>query len=327
MMRIIVHHNSTPIKIYQFTTESVTIGRLATNTIPVNSMGVSRHHLKVERDSTTGKMFAEDMGSLNGSFINNQKISRMAFANGTEIVLGKYSLVVEFTEEEPLIDETVAPVIEVAPEPISQPITQTSMMAMDASVTSEHAASLVLDELRLMTENEIVVQSETMPEIVVESTGDELVLMENNEQAISFAEPMTSTTSIVPPATPVEETVNGGTFVFTSTAQQKKITGEEELDITTNAVLIDLNRQVIYKINKTKMTFGSGKNADIFVESGVFSSDNLATLTVDESGFLLTKGNGKLKVNEKKVPSYLLSHKDKIRLDNSEFSFMIKDNG
>lgn len=366
MMRVIVHHNSTPIKTYQFSTESVTIGRLATNTIPINSMGVSRHHLKIERETSTGKMFAEDLSSLNGSFINNQKISRMAFDSGSEIVLGKYSLTVEFTDEEPeIVVSHAIPELEVQSTASINIIEQTpATLLMDATATSEHAASLILDEINLMndtpdpvppieelslpilqevpvTKEHVVIHEQPVApkltelqehsDLEVVTTSDDLELMDDNSHAISFAEPLQSSqqSNIVEQPPVVDDTPAASNFVFTSTAQTKKITIDaEEIDSSSiNAVLIDLNRQVIYKINKTRMTFGSGKNADIFVESGVFSSDNLATLTVEDSNFLLTKGNGKLKVNEKKAPSYLLSHKDKIKIDNSEFSFMIKDNG
>lgn len=266
MMRVIVHHNSVAIKTYQFTTESITVGRLATNSIPINSMGISRHHLKIERDLSSGQMIIEDMGSLNGCLVNNQKIDKMAIVSGSDIVMGKYSLMVEFT------DMPATP----APTPVESAEMLTTGAAIDGAVTSEHAIPVSLDE-------------------------------EPGEN---------------------EPVVNEGNFVFTSSNQSKSKNVEaEELDpATTNAVLIDLNRQVIYKINKTKMTFGSDKSADIFVESGVFSSDNLATLSVHNDEFTITKGNGKLKVNDKKVPSHLLNHKDKVKIDNSEFSFMIKDN-
>lgn len=273
MMRIIVHHNSVPIKTYQFTTESITVGRLATNSIPINSMGISRHHLKVERDLSNGQMNVEDMGSLNGSFVNNQKITSMQIQSGTDVVLGKYSLHIEFTDH---VVPAPGPVIETeAPEMLTED------KQPDGSITSEHAILVSLDE---------------------ESP-------EENDSDIPTGD---------------------GNFIFTSSANQVKHKASveaEELDpATVNAVLIDLNRQVIYKINKTKMTFGSDKTADIFVESGVFSSDNLATLTVENDTFTLTKGNGKMKVNDKKTPTHILNHKDKVKIDNSEFSFMIKDN-
>ncbi len=330
MMRVIVHHNSTPIKTYQFTTESVTVGRLATNTIPINSMGVSRHHLKIERESASGKMFAEDLSSLNGSFINNQKISRMAFASGSEIVLGKYSLMVEFTDEEPEVVVPPVAVPEVQVQPVVATVQEerlTTTISTDATATSEHAASLILNELKLMSDNSDISHSYSDVSLPVVTTSDELELMDDNSNAISYAEPQANI--IVDSSVSVTETPAASNFVFTSTTPAKKgPVDAEELDHSAvNAVLIDLNRQVIYKINKTRMTFGSDKSADIFVESGVFSSDNLATLTLEDNNFLITKGNGKLKVNEKKVPSHLLSHKDKIKIDNSEFSFMIKDNG
>ncbi len=263
MMRVIVHHNSVAIKTYQFNTESITIGRLATNSIPINSMGISRHHLKIERNLSNGQMIAEDMGSLNGCFVNNQKIDKMAIQSNSNIIMGKYSLHIEFTD---------MPVAQ-HPVPNETPHMLTNSSTIDGAVTSEHPITITLDDTE---------------------------------------------------STPRSE----ANFVFSSSAQSKLKSApevEELLPSTLSAVLIDLNRQVIYKINKTRMTFGSDKNADIFVESGVFSSDNLATLSVQDEAFTITKGNGKLKINDKKVSSHNLSHKDKVKIDNSEFSFMIKD--
>ncbi len=268
MMRVVVYHNSIAIKTYEFTTELVTVGRLATNTIPINSMGISRHHLKLERDLDTGKMYASDMGSLNGSFVNNQRVEKMVIQDRTDVVMGKYSLHVEFTE----MQVPIAP----APQAAEQPQMLTTTTSVDGSVTSEHQIIINMDEEA-----------------------------ENNE------------------STQIAE----GNFVFTSSKNKASEIEAEELDSSsTSAVLIDLKRQVIYKINKTRMTFGSDKSADIFVESGVFSSDKLAMLTVEDNVFTITKGNGKLKINEKKSPSHILAHKDKVKVDNSEFSFMIKDN-
>jgi len=287
MMRIIVKHNETPIKTYQFDSDIVTVGRLATNSIPINSMGVSRHHLKIERNQSTGLMDVKDLGSLNGCYIDNKRIDVQAIQSATDVILGKYSLHIEFTdaivptaptaptapadvaEATPVVEDTNT---ELSLDEISDDATSTPKTS--AAVTSEHSEALIMDEIGK-------VEEESVPE---------------------------------------------SNFVFSKSTKNEEDHPEELDPPTVNAVLIDLNRQVIFKINKSTMIFGSDKSADIFVESGVFSSDKLATITAEDDVFTIHKGNGKLKVNGKKITSQTLVHKDKIKIDSSEFSFMIKDN-
>ncbi len=297
MMRIIVKHNDTPIKTYQFDSDIVTVGRLATNSIPINSMGVSRHHLKIERNQSTGLMDVKDLGSLNGCYIDSKRIDIQAIQSATDVVLGKYSLHIEFTDA---VAQPVPPRVTTAtpaipenpveltssPTPIVQQIVEqteptainepdsTPLSTQSAAVTSEHSEALILDEIGK-------VEEETVPE---------------------------------------------SNFVFSKSTKADEDLAAELEPPTVNAVLIDLKRQVIFKITKSMMVFGSDKAADIFVESGVFSSDKLATITVENDIFTIHKGNGKLKVNGKKSTSQTLVHKDKIKIDGSEFSFMIKDN-
>ena len=62
-----------------------TLGRNADNTIPLEFQGVSRYHLKVLFDEQQNS-FIEDMGSKNGTFLNNQKISDKSPLNKGDII-------------------------------------------------------------------------------------------------------------------------------------------------------------------------------------------------------------------------------------------------
>ena len=86
--RLIVRRGPQPNQIYELTKDVLTIGRDITNDIVVSDPEVSRHHVRLSKvgDSYT----AEDLGSTNGTFINNQRITgAQALANGDLLSVGE----------------------------------------------------------------------------------------------------------------------------------------------------------------------------------------------------------------------------------------------
>ena len=72
-----------------------TIGRLPDNVIQVDNLAVSGHHAKIYWD---GEQYTlEDNGSLNGTYVNNQRITKHKLKNGDAVLIGKHS--VEFKDE------------------------------------------------------------------------------------------------------------------------------------------------------------------------------------------------------------------------------------
>lgn len=71
---------------------SVTAGRLRTNTVALENAGVSRQHLRIETDPTGTWHVLEDLGSLNGTYVNGQKIGACLVQVGDEIQLGQFRL-------------------------------------------------------------------------------------------------------------------------------------------------------------------------------------------------------------------------------------------
>ena len=68
----------------------VTIGRLPDNLIQVDNLAVSGHHAKIyfEVDHYT----LEDNNSLNGTFVNNRRISKAVLKDGDEVLIGKHTV-------------------------------------------------------------------------------------------------------------------------------------------------------------------------------------------------------------------------------------------
>jgi predicted component of type VI protein secretion system len=73
----------------------ITIGRLPDNLLQIDNLAVSGHHAKIYWD---GEQYTlEDNGSLNGTYVNNQRVTKHRLKNGDTVLIGKHS--VEFKDE------------------------------------------------------------------------------------------------------------------------------------------------------------------------------------------------------------------------------------
>ncbi len=76
----------------------VTCGRDSASDIFLDDVTVSRRHAEIRRDSSGFKIVDSD--SLNGTFVNRNRVNSAALKNGDEIQIGKFKLVI-FTEANP----------------------------------------------------------------------------------------------------------------------------------------------------------------------------------------------------------------------------------
>jgi len=75
---------------------SITLGRSKRNDVVIDNMAVSRRHAKIYREGP--RHIVEDLKSLNGTFVNNKKVSQWILSDNDQILIGKHTLV--FIEEE-----------------------------------------------------------------------------------------------------------------------------------------------------------------------------------------------------------------------------------
>jgi len=69
---------------------SITIGRLPDNGVHIDNLAVSGHHARIVWE---GDHFVlEDNNSLNGTFVNNRRVSRTPLKHGDNILIGKHTL-------------------------------------------------------------------------------------------------------------------------------------------------------------------------------------------------------------------------------------------
>jgi len=86
------------LKTYSFTQDVVEIGRIPTADIFIDNSGISRQHTRIER-SIGGPYVVKDMGSTNGTFLNDMQINEAALKSNDVVNLGKFSLRVTIDAE------------------------------------------------------------------------------------------------------------------------------------------------------------------------------------------------------------------------------------
>ena len=91
MAKLIMKFDAAVIKEIPLQKASLTIGRTPGNDLIIDNLAVSGHHAKflVDQDH----FVIEDLSSLNGTFVNGQRIRRTTLKDGDEVVIGKHTLV------------------------------------------------------------------------------------------------------------------------------------------------------------------------------------------------------------------------------------------
>ncbi|MDK9708771.1 MAG: FHA domain-containing protein [Desulforhopalus sp.] len=90
MLQILLKFNTNVLKVFQSDKAEITIGRNMKNDIQIDNLAVSNFHARIER--LQEKYFIEDLNSTNGTFINEEKISRCELQDGDTASIGKHVL-------------------------------------------------------------------------------------------------------------------------------------------------------------------------------------------------------------------------------------------
>jgi len=91
MAKIILKYEAAVLKEIPLKQGLLTIGRTQANDLTIDNLAVSGHHAKVYYEGD--KFVLEDLNSLNGTFVNNQRIRKSFLKNGDEVLIGKHTLV------------------------------------------------------------------------------------------------------------------------------------------------------------------------------------------------------------------------------------------
>ncbi|MGA1796431.1 MAG: FHA domain-containing protein [bacterium] len=91
MAKVIVKYREAALREVLLTKSTMTIGRVEQNDIPIKNLAVSRQHARISKGK--GVYVLEDLDSLNGTFVNDKKVSKYVLKDGDEILIGKHTLV------------------------------------------------------------------------------------------------------------------------------------------------------------------------------------------------------------------------------------------
>jgi pSer/pThr/pTyr-binding forkhead associated (FHA) protein len=90
--QLVVTRGATAGARYALAEVETTIGRHPDSDIFLDDVTVSRRHAKVTKGQG-GQYSIEDMGSLNGTYLDGDRVERAALREGAQIQIGKYRLV------------------------------------------------------------------------------------------------------------------------------------------------------------------------------------------------------------------------------------------
>lgn len=77
------------------TQAATTIGRLPDNNLQIDNLAVSGHHARISWEQD--RYIVEDLGSLNGTYVNGERVGKATLKHGDQVKVGKH--LVEFKHE------------------------------------------------------------------------------------------------------------------------------------------------------------------------------------------------------------------------------------
>jgi pSer/pThr/pTyr-binding forkhead associated (FHA) protein len=95
MAKLYLKFDQSVLKEIPLTQAAATIGRLPDNTVQIDNLAVSGHHARIYWEE--GHYVIEDLGSLNGTYVNNKRVGKATLIHGDQVLIGKH--VVEFKNE------------------------------------------------------------------------------------------------------------------------------------------------------------------------------------------------------------------------------------
>jgi pSer/pThr/pTyr-binding forkhead associated (FHA) protein len=107
MAKIQIKFKDAVIKEVPITQVMLTIGRKPGNDVVIDNQAISGSHARIVEENET--YFIEDLNSLNGTFLNGQKVSKYALKNGDIILIGNHTI--EFMSEKPPEADAAKPAI------------------------------------------------------------------------------------------------------------------------------------------------------------------------------------------------------------------------
>ncbi len=97
MLKILIKLKNRELKTIETDKALLTIGRNENNDIYINNLGISKKHAKIVRQGDT--YILEDLGSTNGTFLNDKRVKKASLASHDTITIGKYTFLLSIDEQ------------------------------------------------------------------------------------------------------------------------------------------------------------------------------------------------------------------------------------
>src|SRR5215472_15424370 len=98
MAKLYLKSGDSVLKEVVLTQGTTTIGRLPDNNLQIDNLAVSGHHAKIYWND--GHFVVEDLGSLNGIYVNDKRVGKATLIHGDRVKVGNHT--VEFRNEGPV---------------------------------------------------------------------------------------------------------------------------------------------------------------------------------------------------------------------------------
>ena len=90
MAKVLLKYKEAAVKEIVLEKELTTIGRKPDNDIVIDNQAVSGHHAQIKLEGDA--LFIEDLSSLNGTYLNSQKVPKAELFNGDVVLIGVHTL-------------------------------------------------------------------------------------------------------------------------------------------------------------------------------------------------------------------------------------------
>jgi len=97
MSKLVLKFENSVLKEVAVGKKEVSIGRSPDNGLVIDNPAVSHYHARVFNEE--GRLMLEDFGSLNGTFVNGQRVKMVSLKPGDSVAIGKHTIVVTDSRE------------------------------------------------------------------------------------------------------------------------------------------------------------------------------------------------------------------------------------
>jgi len=99
MLRLVLKFQDSVLQEIPLDEKEVSIGRSPDNGLVIDNPAVSHYHARVFHEE--GRMMIEDFGSMNGTFVNGQRVKMVSLGSGDSVLIGKHTILIRESLEHP----------------------------------------------------------------------------------------------------------------------------------------------------------------------------------------------------------------------------------